>query len=122
MVNHGPLRSLIELDDTPDAPLLRELVKMFGTQTPLHFTKMEKALKGQDPTTIFRAAHTLKSSASYLGATEMVELCKKIETWSTQEPLDLSQGQRLILELKKDYEITACELSGFLATLPPLSH
>ena len=80
MIQYNVLDDIVEMDKGQEESLLKELVSLFQTQTPLQFQKINHGLTNKDATEIGRAAHTLKSSCSYLGAMEMVDICKKLET------------------------------------------
>jgi HPt (histidine-containing phosphotransfer) domain-containing protein len=78
------LRALASLKaiggDDPD--FLREMIDLFLEQAPRHLEVIRLALDAGDASAIAKAAHHVKSSAFYLGARRLSELCAQAETLS----------------------------------------
>jgi len=74
----GVFRQL-ELLGAGDPEFVVELIELFVDQTPRHLEAMQASLSVGDTLAVAKAAHTMKSSAGYLGALRMGELCKVVE-------------------------------------------
>jgi PAS domain S-box-containing protein len=59
--------------------LAQQLITIFLDDTPVQLATMRRALAVRDAATIFRIAHTLKSSSAQLGALYFSSLCKHLE-------------------------------------------
>lgn len=60
--------------------LVLRIIGLFRQDGPRHVAAMEEAVGGCDMETLHRAAHTLKSSAANLGATDLRACCQGIES------------------------------------------
>jgi signal transduction histidine kinase/CheY-like chemotaxis protein len=87
-------------DDEPD--LFAELVQLFLEDTPARLEELNKALDAQDPESMERAAHALKSSAANLGAMGLSRLFREIESAGREQ--DIERATPLIKESGQEYE------------------
>ncbi len=87
-----------------DKALLEELLGLFQAQTPLQLQALAKALEAKAYDTIKMTAHTLKGSASYVGAQAMVELCQKLEQAALHP--DAQACKQLLTELENSFSPT----------------
>jgi len=75
--------------DTPeDAELIVEIIEMFDSSTPERLQTMHSQAAEKNWPQVAMTAHSLKSSAGYLGASRVAQLCKVIERMCTDEPKD----------------------------------
>ncbi|MHB0960858.1 MAG: response regulator [Pirellulaceae bacterium] len=63
-----------------DAMLLRDIVEAFLDESPRLLAMMRGAIEQQDRKTLQRAAHSLKGSTGYFGATQVSEKALQLET------------------------------------------
>ena len=82
------IESLKALSDDGDPELFRELVELFLTDTPARFADLESATADGDADAIQALAHSLKSSCGNLGALNLSNLFKEIETAARELRLD----------------------------------
>ncbi len=73
----------IQSDGEPD--LLTELITLFFEDTPRRLLELENAASTGDLESVRKAAHTIKGSASSLGAKRLSALCSWLETATTLE-------------------------------------
>lgn len=73
-----------------DPSLMRELIEAFLKNAP----ELVVALAGDDTEEVRRAAHTLKANARTFGATELADLCQKLEERARAGELDGVQSWR----------------------------
>jgi histidine phosphotransfer protein HptB len=78
------LRSLTPED--PDS-FLRDIIGIFIDDTPQRFAELHKSLTEGDRTTFTRAAHSIKGSASNLGALQLYTISADLEKRSRTEEL-----------------------------------
>ena len=79
------LRELVD-EDTPD--FLKDLLRSFLEDAGEHLRSMTTGLESQAVETIMAAAHTLKSSSANLGALQLSDFCRQIETITRNRNLD----------------------------------
>lgn len=85
-----------------DRALLSELAQLFLHECPKFISHLEKAVSEIDVVAITRTAHTLKSSAGYLGAEKLSSVAATMEEEGRNNTVD--HFQRLLEELKNDWE------------------
>lgn len=71
-----------------DRDTLTELVEIFIQQWPQIMDEIEQGVARADYTTLHRAAHTLKGSASIFGARQVVEASDRLAKMGKNESLD----------------------------------
>lgn len=71
-----------------DAEALRETIDAFFEEVPARLAEAQAGIGMGDATRTGRAAHTLKSNALTLGALQMAELARQIETAARAGDLD----------------------------------
>ncbi len=85
----------------PGSPdLLGRIVELFLTDAPLGVAKVQTAIAAADLETVSITAHSLKSSASYLGATAFSQRMAGLERAARDE--DLAACQQLNQGLESD--------------------
>lgn len=87
-----------------DKALIEELLNLFEEQTLLQLHALPTALEAKAYEAIKVAAHTLKGSASYVGAQAMFELCQKLESAALGQEAD--NCKNLLVELKSSFILT----------------
>jgi CheY-like chemotaxis protein len=70
-----------------DQQLLRDIVEAFLDESPRLLATMRSAIDQRDGKTLQRAAHTLKGSTRYFGATRVSELALQLETMGARANL-----------------------------------
>jgi HPt (histidine-containing phosphotransfer) domain-containing protein len=92
------LESLRELA-SPDQPdFLRNLLTLFTQSAPGRIRTLLAALQSGDLSHVGREAHTLKSSAANIGATEFSEICQAIEKAARSNDSQMVQSQAPLLQ------------------------
>ena len=80
--------ALQNLRDLGGAEFLAEVVDVFLADAPALIASLRSSLERQDTEELRRAAHTLKSNGSTLGATAFAELCRTVEQRAKDGRLD----------------------------------
>ena len=68
-----------DMGSSVSSALVADVVQLYLTDAPGLLNAMKQACVAHDASSLERAAHTLKSSSSTLGAVTLTGLCKKIE-------------------------------------------
>jgi CheY-like chemotaxis protein/HPt (histidine-containing phosphotransfer) domain-containing protein len=80
--------ALQNLRDLGGVEFLTEVVDVFLADAPALITSLRSSQERQDPEELRRAAHTLKSNGSTLGAVAFAELCRSVEQHAKDGRLD----------------------------------
>jgi PAS domain S-box-containing protein len=92
------LRALQEPGE-PDG--VAELAVLFLADTPPRMHAIRNAISTKNPSALQEAAHTLKGSASNLGAKRLAAVCQQIEGAARQG--DTQAGSKLLTKLEDEY-------------------
>jgi HPt (histidine-containing phosphotransfer) domain-containing protein len=96
------IAGLRELREPNQPDPLRELIELFLRDARPRIRKMEMALAKPDPPVLASAAHTLKGSASNLGARQLANLCASLERQAKAG--ELTEAANILLELKGEFQ------------------
>jgi CheY-like chemotaxis protein/HPt (histidine-containing phosphotransfer) domain-containing protein len=96
-------------ETTGDPSLMRELIDAFLQNAP----GLVGELAGDDAEEVRRAAHTLKSNGRTFGATDLADLCQKLEEQARGGELD-GAGE-LVRQIEEKYERAAAALGAISA-------
>ena len=91
---------------------IRELVQIFLDDTRSRAEQLHVALDTGDAERLQRVAHALKSSAAYLGAEELCQLCLELEERGRESELDAAQDLLSALPLVLRQLSDALALAG----------
>lgn len=67
--------------------ILGKIVGMYLDKTPSLISDISDGIAQNDAARVKMAAHTLKSSSAYLGATTLADLCNQLETKAANDEL-----------------------------------
>ena len=104
--------ALQNLRDLGGEQFLAEVVDAFLADAPALITSLRSSLEREDTEELRRAAHTLKSNGSTLGAGAFAELCRTVEQHAKAGRLD--GVSRLVDRIEQEYR----PLQDALASLP----
>lgn len=111
------LEELSRLGDTKEAgasqSFVQEVIELFVQLAPQLYQTAREAFAANDPASVARAAHKLKSQGAYFGATRLVQACRQLEMHGYSG--DLARGERMLDDLED-------ELDRVLAALEPHRH
>jgi HPt (histidine-containing phosphotransfer) domain-containing protein len=91
-----------------DAALLAEIIEAARSETPRVLADLRRGLAEGDLTLAGRSAHTLKSSANYLGAQELAAIALRVELLAREGRLTMDCEELMALQR---------EASEFMAAL-----
>jgi len=74
---------LLQRPGKPD--LLERIVELFKSETPKAIAAMQAGLDESDLLSVRNAAHTLKSSSAYVGARQLSERCRDLESAARED-------------------------------------
>jgi len=106
-----------ELKEVGGPELIQELAELFLTDTPGLIDELEEAAAAEDWDALGRCAHTLKSSAFYLGALALSDLARRIEL--ATEAGEHAEGLALAGQPRTAFAEADAALRSACAELPP---
>jgi HPt (histidine-containing phosphotransfer) domain-containing protein len=83
-----------------DRRLLRDIVEAFLDESPRLLATMRRAIEKQDGRTLQRAAHTLKGSTGYFGATHASEMALQLETMGKKS--DMAHAHNALADMERE--------------------
>jgi FOG: CheY-like receiver len=101
-----------------DAALLGEIVDAARTETPRVLADLQRAVAEGDVDLARRSAHTLKSTANYLGSKSLAEVALRVELMTRDGGLACAAEQIAILERQAARFLSELEHAPGLASAP----
>jgi two-component system, sensor histidine kinase and response regulator len=86
-----------------DEELLQDICRIFLEESPKLMDRLQQALAQDDPDAVSRAAHSLKGESGYLGAAEVSQMAKQLETMGRDR--QLAQAPPVLEQLQKEISI-----------------
>jgi two-component system sensor histidine kinase/response regulator len=83
-----------------DEELLQDICRIFLEESPKLMTELRQAVAAEDPEAVSRAAHSLKGESAYLGAANVSQMAKQLETMGRNR--DLSQAPIILEGLQRE--------------------
>lgn len=99
IVNSSTIESYREVMGDEWGSFFIKIIDIFMDTVPGYLTEMNAAYIEQDPDSLKRVAHTLKSSASTVGADKMFLICTEIENMAKEG--DLAGSKVMITQLER---------------------
>jgi len=96
------INGLRELRQPGEPDPLAEVAELFIGDTPPRLQQIETALKNRDFQNLAALAHSLKGSASNLGAKQMANLCLKLE--KAAKTGDQEQSMGIAAQIKEEFD------------------
>ncbi|MGK7933939.1 MAG: response regulator [Microcystaceae cyanobacterium] len=93
-----------------DLKLLIEMIECYYQESEKQINCLTEALEGQDTTTLHRIAHSLKSSSASLGAMQLSQQCKQLETLTHTG--DLSTAPDTVDAIRQCYQTAKIALNN----------
>jgi len=96
--------------ERPGAPsIVGKVIQVYLTTTPQLLTAMRAGMAERDPEAVRQAAHSLKSASANLGAKDLAEMCRSLEsqarTGGCPEPgLDIETLEAEFQQVQRELE------------------
>jgi len=85
-----------------DEELLQDICRIFLDESPKLMARLQQAVEQGDPEEVSRSAHSLKGESGYLGATNVSQMAKQLETMGRDR--ELSQATAVLEQLQREME------------------
>lgn len=93
----------------PGSPdILGRIVTIYLDKTPELISEIKSGVAANDATTVKMAAHSLKSSSAYLGATGLADQCNQLEAKASND--DLSEAEEHVDAIAAGFEAAVGQL------------
>jgi PAS domain S-box-containing protein len=90
---------------------LAQFISLVAKEAPEHLAAIRKSIVERDAKTLQRSAHTLKSSVSYFGAAELVELAIAMENHGKNASFE--QAETLFTKIQQQVARVVLELNSY---------
>lgn len=110
VIDKEVIASLRELQDEGEPDIIIELSDLFFENAPGKIQAIRTAIDKGDAKALHVAAHSLKSSSSYLGATKLSAMAKELENMGRAGSVEGAKEKLERLELEYDRVRTALEV------------
>jgi signal transduction histidine kinase/DNA-binding response OmpR family regulator len=105
----------------PDRPdILKEIIQSYLKSAPTLLKSMSDAVRVEDTESLWKAAHTLKSSNGSVGAVRMAELCRQLEEKGRAGNID--DSEQYLDALKDEFVFIEKQLKTILGETPVGDH
>ena len=84
IINEETLQKILNLSNSTEGNLIKDLLIIFDDETPKRIQEIKKAVLNNQIETVYRAAHTLKSGAAYLGAEKLSKISGDLENMASE--------------------------------------
>ena len=102
VLDPGIVAELRRAEQHYDNPtFIRQLVDLVRQNAPARMVQLREAVAGRDAMTLERAAHTLKSNCSMLGAMKMADACARLEEAGGRSAFD--EARRVLEEAEAEF-------------------
>lgn len=101
----------LQQENAPD--LVEKVIALYLSEAPKTLTALGNAIEGNDPQTIYQAAHKLKSSTASVGALHLAALLKEAECMGRENRTN--ESHELWLKIMEEYEAVKNALETELA-------
>ncbi|MCR8921661.1 Hpt domain-containing protein [Dasania sp. GY-MA-18] len=102
VLEHLDMESLETLREVMGAEFTH-LVETFITDSDMRVTSIAETVNAADADAIRRAAHSLKGSASNMGALSLADLCRRLESMGAESKLE--ETHDLLEQVRKEYSL-----------------
>ena len=109
VLNLDKLNIWRQMDPEGGTGFIKKLITIYLSSAPAFQMRIEHAIQAADSDALVIAAHTLKSSASNVGAELLADICRQLEEYGDKN--QLSSAAELLAEMQNESRrvITALE-------------
>ncbi len=111
-IDADAVQTLLSLQQTGKPDLIDKIIGLFESNSPDLIDAIEQGFKNGDNGSVRAAAHSLKSSAAYIGGAELSSMCKKIEKAAAND--SLIEEEKTVNTISDCYRMTLAEVKYFL--------
>jgi len=108
ILDRTALEGLRALETSDNPNLVSRIIEAYMTDTPKLIDKMKHALEASDMMEVAKAAHTLKSSSANVGALELSDRCKQLESAAKRGAAETARD--LLSEVESGYRLVETAL------------
>lgn len=110
-IDENALNAIKALQRPGRPDILAKIVNMYLTKTPELIADIECGIAESDSAKVKMAAHTLKSSSAYVGATTLADQCNKLESKAAND--ELSETEAHIEAINTGFNAVAVQIKQF---------
>jgi signal transduction histidine kinase/CheY-like chemotaxis protein len=111
-VNRTALENIRALSRDGGDALVQKVVAAYMGDTPRHLATLRQAIAGEDPGSVRRVAHSLKSASANVGAAHLAALCKELEMLGRAE--SVLGADRILTDMEREFQSVRQSLHAML--------
>ncbi|MFL6676195.1 MAG: response regulator [Massilia sp.] len=112
VINQVALDNIRALSHDRGDALVQKVIAAYVDDTPQHLRTLRQAIAGEDPGSVRKVAHSLKSASANVGAQKLAQLCKEMEHLGRA---DTTEGAAVILtDMEQEFQAVRHSLSAIL--------
>ncbi len=111
-VNRTALDNIRALSRDGGDALVQKVVAAYMGDTPRHLATLRQAIAGEDPGSVRRVAHSLKSASANVGAAHLAALCKELESLGRAE--SVLGADRILTDMEREFQSVRQSLHAML--------
>ncbi|MGX4643519.1 response regulator [Massilia sp. SYSU DXS3249] len=112
VINAAALGKIRALSQAGGDALVQKVIAAYVGDTPRQLKALHQAVEGQDPDTVRRVAHSLKSASANVGADTLARLCKDLEHLGRSASVVGAAG--LLSDMEQEFQAVQHSLNAML--------
>ena len=111
-IDRKKLEDLRKLERPGNEGFLARIVGVFLADAEKRMREIGRGMQAADSEAVALAAHTLKGSCSYVGATHLSDLCRALEEAADRGTLDAARAEEVSREFDQVSAALGAEIGG----------
>jgi signal transduction histidine kinase/DNA-binding response OmpR family regulator/HPt (histidine-containing phosphotransfer) domain-containing protein len=112
VINRTALENIRALSKDGGDALVQKVIDAYVGDTPQHLQTLRRAIDADDPASVRKVAHSLKSASANVGAQKLAQLCKEMEHLGRAETTDGATG--ILTDMEQEFQAVRHSLATLL--------
>jgi two-component system, sensor histidine kinase and response regulator len=112
VINRTALDNIRALSADGGDALVQKVIAAYVDDTPQHLQNLRRAIAGEDPGSVRKVAHSLKSASANVGAQKLAQLCKEMEHLGRADTTEGASG--ILTDMEQEFQAVRHSLTALL--------
>ncbi|HWJ93670.1 MAG TPA: response regulator, partial [Telluria sp.] len=112
VINLAALDNIRALSREGGDALVQKVIAAYVDDAPQHLRTLRQAIEIEDPTSVRKVAHSLKSASANVGAQKLAQLCKEMEHLGRAETTEGAAG--ILTDMEQEFQAVRHSLTAML--------
>lgn len=112
VINLAALDNIRALSRDGGDALVQKVIAAYVDDVPQHLRTLRQAIEIEDPTSVRKVAHSLKSASANVGAQKLAQLCKEMEHLGRAETTEGAAG--ILTDMEQEFQAVRHSLTAIL--------